>query len=156
MSMLNSSSVARKMLAAGVLAAAVVAAPLATVAYQSPVAHAEGGGVPDPMPVPEPAPAPEHQSVGNPCQFGEVVDQNTGDCIAATTPMESTAGGQVEGSAPRTTQDETTSINTGVPANQVPNINGDPCTGSWESVVCSEEGQTNVVVQPHTSISSSP
>jgi len=155
----NCSNLARTLLITGMLAAAVVSAPVATVVYASPAAHAEGGipdpGVPDPDPDPQPAAQPR---VGEgECEYGQVVDPNTGDCIPAMAGLGSSGGEQpIEEPAPRMTQDITESSTTGVGANLVPNINGDSCTGYWQSVACSEMEQDNVAVQPRSTLSSSP
>jgi hypothetical protein len=45
----------------------------------------------------------------------------------------------------------------GVGENLVPNINGYPCTGGWESAVCYAMGQDSMpAVQPRSTLSSSP
>ncbi|WP_445168418.1 hypothetical protein ACTXG7_03235 [Mycolicibacterium sp. Dal123E01] len=73
------------------------------------------------------------------------------------TSIDTTSGDQAfDDLQPRTTQDVTSISDTGVGADLVPNINGTPCTGYWESAVCYEEGQDNVAVQPKSTLSSSP
>ena len=73
-----------------------------------------------------------------------------------TTPVES--NGEIRVSAPEVGVTGENSETTGVPVNAVPNINGDSCTGGWESTVCYAEqsGDSPPEVQPRTSISSSP
>lgn len=152
----NSSTLAHKFLAAGMLAAALVALPVAGAVYSSPAAHAEGG-VPEPAPEPEPQPAASPRVGEGECAYGQVVDPNTGDCVPAMGGLVSAGGAEpIEEPAPRLTQDITESSSTGVGANLVPNINGDACTGYWQSVACSEMQQDNVAVQPRTTLSSSP
>lgn len=57
----------------------------------------------------------------------------------------------------RYTETETTSTTSGVGANQVPNINGYPCTGYWQSMACIAQGEADVpAVQPRSTLSSSP
>jgi hypothetical protein len=73
------------------------------------------------------------------------------------TPVATTNGDQAfEDLQPRTTQDVTSTTATGVGADLVPNINGTPCTGYWESAACYETSQDEVAVQPKSTISSSP
>jgi len=152
----DSSAFARKLLIAGMLTAALVAAPAATVVFTPPAAHADGG-VPDPGPEPLPQPVAQPDTGGGGCQQGEVSDPNTGDCIPAMAGATSTAGDMTEDvPTPRLTQNITESSETGVASNLVPNINGDSCTGYWQSVACSEMEQDNVTVRPRTTISSSP
>lgn len=60
-----------------------------------------------------------------------------------------------EPGAQASTGETTSTIESGLPADLVPNINGDSCTGYWESTVCfAEQGQ--FAVQPKSTISSSP
>lgn len=152
----NESTLARKLFAAGMLAAALVAVPVTGGVYWSPAAHAEGG-VPDPAPEPEPQPAAQPRTGEGECAYGQVVDPNSGDCVPAMGGLVSAGGAEpIEEPAPRLTQNITETSSTGVGANLVPNINGDPCTGYWQSVACSEMEQDNVPVQPRTTLSSSP
>jgi hypothetical protein len=73
------------------------------------------------------------------------------------TPVAATNGDQAfEDLQPRTTQDLTSTVESGVGADLVPNINGTPCTGYWESAACYEASQGEVAVQPKSTISSSP
>lgn len=71
-------------------------------------------------------------------------------------PMES--DGQIRVSAPEVGVAGSNSETTGVPVDAVPNINGDSCTGGFESTVCyaEQQGDSPPEVQPRTSISSSP
>ena len=62
---------------------------------------------------------------------------------------------RIDAAAAPNTGETTSTITTGDPADLVPNINGDSCTGYWESTVCyAEQGQA--AVQPKSTISSSP
>ncbi len=143
------SSWAAKLVTAGVFALAVAAAP---------VAHAEGeGAIPAPEPVPAPAPAAVQPGGSGGCQSGESLDPTTGNCVPTMTPIATTQGDQATDElAPRTTQDVTSTAETGIAADMVPNINGYPCTGYWESAACYEASQDEVAVQPKSTISSSP
>lgn len=140
-----------KVLAASVFAAAAVLSPLTGMVQPVPVAHA------DPVPDPAPEPIPEPQESGaigaEECTANDVRGPN-GNCIPAMASAPDEV--PVTELAPRTTQDVTTSSSTGEPANVVPNINGDSCTGYWQSVACYEMDQDNVPVQPRSTLSSSP
>ena len=118
------------LLSAGLITAAALAAP---------IAYAEGGvpGVPG-EPFPAPSPGGITENAGNGCQGGEVrVD---GNCVP---------GGGAPGEESRTTN---AWVN---PVENVPNINGEPCQGAWESTVCYAEGNV-APVQPHSELSASP
>jgi len=147
---------AAKLLTAGAFALAVAVAPAAGFMYAAPVAHAEGeGGVPEP--VPAPVPEPQAQEPGNSagCQPGESLDPSNGNCVPTMTPIPAGTGEAPILQAPaRTTGETTSTFNTGEPADLVPNINGDPCSGYWESAVCLTENAP--AVQPRSTISSSP
>ncbi|MBB3601712.1 hypothetical protein FHT40_001345 [Mycolicibacterium sp. BK556] len=135
-----------KLLTASACALAVIAAP---------AAHAEGG-IPDPGPS-GPQPVASQPGGGGGCQSGESLDPSTGNCTPTMTSIATTNGDQAfDDIQPRTTQDITTTSDTGIGADLVPNINGDSCTGYWQSTVCYEEDQDNVPVQPKSTISSSP
>jgi hypothetical protein len=135
-----------KLLTASAFALAVAAAPMA---------HAEGGGIPEPGPEPGPVASQPGGTAG--CQSGESLDPSTGNCTPTMTPVATTNGDQAfEDLQPRTTQDVTSTVETGVGADLVPNINGTPCTGYWESAACYETSQDEVAVQPKSTISSSP
>jgi len=133
-----------KLLTAGVFASAIATAPMA---------YAEG--IPgDPGPAPQP-------SVSQPggsgdCQSGESMDAS-GNCTPMMSAVPNTQGDDAfDDLQPRTTQDVTTTSDTGVGADLVPNINGTPCTGYWESAACYEASQGEVAVQPKSTLSSSP
>lgn len=68
------------------------------------------------------------------------------------------ANGETMVSAPAVGPSGVNSESTGAPVEAVPNINGDSCTGGWESTVCYAEqmGDSPLAVQPRTEISSSP
>jgi hypothetical protein len=115
------------LLSAGLITAAALAAP---------PAYAEGGVPGEPFPAPSPGGMTDN--AGNGCQGGEVrVD---GNCIP---------GGGAQGEESRTTESW---VN---PADNIPNINGDPCEGAWVSTVCYAEGNV-APVQPHSELSASP
>ena len=83
----------------------------------------------EPLPNPDPVPVPATDYAGMP------------------TPETAIEGTEVQ----------TSTIESGLPVNLVPNINGYPCTGGWESAVCYAMGQDNMpVVQPRSTLSSSP
>ena len=92
------------------------------------------------QPLPEPEPVPVGPVGGEP----------------ETSSVES--NGQIRVSAPEVGVTGENSETTGVPVNAVPNINGDSCTGGWESTVCyaEQQGDSPPPVEPRTSISSSP
>ena len=153
--MLSYSSRAAKLLTASVFALAVAATPAVALLYTPAVAHAEGaGGVPVPGPVP--LPDPDAQQPGDSgCQPDETIDPSNGNCVPTMTSIPTSNGGGPEAPIPtRTTTDITSTADTGEPADLVPNINGDPCTGYWESTVCLTEDAP--AVQPDSTISSSP
>lgn len=134
-----------KLLTASAFALAVTTAPMA---------HAEGG-IPDPGPAPQPGVAQADGTAG--CQSGESLDPSTGNCVPTMTSIATTNGDQAfDDLQPRTTQDITATAETGIGADLVPNINGTPCTGYWESAACYEASQDEVAVQPRSTISSSP
>ena len=89
------------------------------------------------------------------CQPDESLDPSNGNCVPTMTSIPTSNGdGTVAPIPTRTTTDTTSTTDTGEPADLVPNINGDPCTGYWESTVCLTEDAP--AVQPHSTISSSP
>lgn len=138
-----------KLLTASAFALAVATAPMA---------HAEGeGGIPVPEPVPAPQPVASQPGGTGGCQSGESLDPSTGNCTPTMTPVATTQGGQpIDELQPRTTQSITSTTESGIAADLVPNINGTPCTGYWESAACYEASQGEVAVQPKSTISSSP
>ena len=137
-----------KLLTASAFAFAVATAPMA---------HAEGGGgIPEPGPG-GPGPVASQPGGTAGCQSGESLDPSTGNCTPTMTAVATTNGDQAfDDLQPRTTQDVTTTTDSGVGADLVPNINGTPCTGYWESAACYETSQDEVAVQPKSTISSSP
>lgn len=119
----------------------------ATLLAPSVYADPGGGGVPGPgEPVPEPAPGMVSDSNPDGCQGSEVrVD---GNCIPA-------AGAPAENMEQSDEQESRTTDAFVNPVDNLPNINGDPCVGEWESVVCYAEGNVPQV-DPHSEISTSP
>lgn len=99
-------------------------------------------GVPSAFAAPLPNPEPEPVPVPVP---GEGLPETNGN-------------GQIVVSAPGVGVGGVNSETSGVPVNAVPNINGDSCTGGFESTVCYAEqmGDSPPPVEPRTSISSSP
>lgn len=143
---------ASKALAVSAFAVAAAFAPITGIMPTPGVAYAE----PIPDPEPEPIPAPQESGAiggGDECTQGEVRGAD-GNCVPAVAAAPEEV--PVTELAPRTTQDITTSSDSGVAANVVPNINGDSCTGYWQSVACYEMDQDNVAVQPRSTLSSSP
>ncbi|MGY4709593.1 hypothetical protein ACXDF8_08580 [Mycolicibacterium sp. CBM1] len=140
------------------LAKVVTASVFALAVAAAPTAHAEGeGAIPAPEPVPVPAPAAAQPGGSGGCQPGESLEASTGNCVPTMTPIDTTGGDQaIDDLQPRTTQDVTTTSETGIAADLVPNINGTPCTGYWESAACYETSQDEVAVTPKSTISSSP
>jgi hypothetical protein len=135
-----------KLLAAGVFVLSVSTAPLA---------YADN----DAIPALEPAPVPVASQPGGTagCAPGQSLDPSNGNCLPDMTSVGNTQGDDVTGDLqPRTTQDITSTTVTGVGADMVPNINGYPCSGYWESAACYAESQDEVAVQPKSTISSSP
>lgn len=110
--------------------AALAAVVAATVLAAAPTASSE------PLPNPEPVPVP-----------GVGVEAGPGATVSGTI-----GGGEVRVSAPSVATNSYAD-----PVNMVPNINGDPCTGAWESVACyAMHFDTPPAVQPRSEISSSP
>ena len=111
--------------------------------------------VPGPEPTPVPAPSPGGGMAG--CQNGEVM--RDGNCVPNMTPVTSdeAAEGPVPEAPLRYTDDHTSTSNSGVPADLVPNLDGTPCTGYWLSGACyaqSLDGAPPVV--PRSTLSDSP
>ena len=143
-----------KLLAMTVFAIAAATTPAAGLLYSAPVAHAEGG-VPDPGPVTVPEPDAQQPGYSSGCQSGESLNPENGNCEPTMSPLTAGSGDDVAAAPPSATGDTTRTIDSGLPADLVPNINGDSCTGYWESTVCyAEQGQA--AVQPKSTISSSP
>lgn len=131
----------------GLLAAAMMIA-------MAPLAAAEP--VPGPEPVPIPAPPTGGDSDGL-CQAGEVM--HYGNCIPAMTPVNTDPAGEAEMTVPlRLSESHTSTIESGLPSDLVPNINGTPCTGYWMSTACYAEnmGDSAPEVVPRSTFSSSP
>ena len=122
-------------LIAGLISAAAFAAP----AY----AEGGGGGIPgEPFPIPSPGMETSggiESTAGNGCQGGE--QRVDGNCVPA------------QGGVPTSTTGSYVN-----PMETLPNINGTPCTGAWESTVClaEDDGGSPPEVQPRSSLSSSP
>lgn len=108
----------------------------------------------EPLPVPDPVPVPGGSNSGGDCMAGEIME-NGGCASANTTPA---TGNETRVAAPSVGGVRTSTTNSYVdPLHTVPNINGDPCTGQWESVVCYAMNSDNVpAVQPRSTLSSSP
>jgi hypothetical protein len=132
------------------LAAGLLSAVVAFLA--APAAVAEP--VPGPEPVPVPAPVPIEGTAG--CQGGEVMQD--GNCVPTMAPVTTTGDGDDLEHVPlRYTETETTTTASGIGADLVPNINGYPCTGYWQSMACVAEGEADMpAVQPRSTLSSSP
>ncbi len=132
------------------LAAAALAAAALSVA---PAALAEP--LPGPNPIPVPGPGGYEQGGG--CVTGEVMEN--GGCVSAnTSPM---TGGETRIAAPSVGgggEVATTTTNSYLdPMHTVPNLNGDPCTGQWESTACyAMNFDSAPAVQPRSTLSSSP
>lgn len=129
--MANSSSVGRRILLAGGLSIAIAAAPAA--AFAALPSHAPAG----------PAIA---------CPAGEVEDIYIGECTPELVP--NTPGGNYP--TPTAGEGGVTFSTPGDPGS-VPEVQGIPCTGAnTGQCIGLEEDQPAPVVQPRTSISSSP
>ena len=117
-------------------------------------AHAEGIPNPEPVPaVPDPSASVE-QGQGE-CQAGETRDATNGNCVPAMTPVGSEGAEVPTAAAPTTgTGDVTTTTQSGIGTELVPNINGDPCSGYWESTACLAQGAP--AVRPESTLSTSP
>lgn len=136
-----------RILTAGLLAAGLMLSA-------APAAPAEPMPVPDPAPAPEPVPGAPLASAGTECANGEVMQD--GNCVPKMSPVAGDTG-QPANAPLRETQTETTSITTGVGANEVPNLNGYPCTGDFQSMACIAAGNADMpAVQPRSTLSSSP
>ncbi len=97
--------------------------------------------VAEPLPNPEPVPVPGVEAESAPVTGG-------------------TGGGEVRVAAPQVGGGGEVRSATGGyldPVNIVPNINGDPCTGAWESTACyAMNFDSPPAVQPRSEISASP
>lgn len=115
------------LLTGAMLALGALMLPVGVALGGAPTAHAEPLPVPDPVPVPEPS------------ESGEQVQPPV------------SVGGETRVSAPSVQSSYEDPLRT------VPNINGDPCTGAWESTVCyAMNFDSAPAVQPRSSVSSSP
>lgn len=125
-----------------------LAAPALAVAMLSaPAAVAQPLPNPDPVPIPV---APEGQSAAGEQQVRapEVGLPSSGAQVAA--PQQGVSGGV-------SSQESRTTSSYEDPVNMVPNINGDPCTGAWESTACyAMDFDSAPGVVPRSTISSSP
>lgn len=111
----------------GARPAVMLAAAGVLLLITAPAALAQPVPVPGPDPVPGPVPVPTVTNNGVP-----MGSPNTGVQSSTTTSY----------------------VN---PLTTVPNINGDPCSGAWESVVCYSMSESNQpAVVPRSTISSSP
>ena len=142
-----------RIIAAGLLAAGVMLG-IAPTAAAAPVPG------PEPVPVPAP-PTTESGSAteggsSSMCQNGEVMQY--GNCIPAMAPLSSTVDEAVPEAPLRLTDSHSSTTQSGVPSDLVPNINGTPCTGYWMSVACYAEnmGDSAPGVTPRSTLSSSP
>lgn len=109
-----------------------------------------------PVPGPEPIPVPSPPQVGGiaGCQGGEVMVN--GNCVPNMTPVGDSAETAPEPPL-RYSDTHSSTTQSGVPTDLVPNINGYPCTGYWMSVACYAENQDpRAVVVPRSTISGSP
>lgn len=146
---------AAKLLTAGKLALAVAAVPAVGLLSGPAVAQADNG-LPEPQPVLQPEPVPDASVTSGGCQPGESLAPSNGNCVPTMTQTPASGEGESVAPTPMTGTGETTStIQSGIGADLVPNINGDSCSGYWESTVCFAE-QGPAAVQPRTTISSSP
>lgn len=115
------------LLTAGMLALGALVLPAGLALGGAPAAQAEPLPVPDPVPVPEP----------------EVSGEQVQPPVSV--------GGETRVSAPSVQSSYEDPLRT------VPNINGDPCTGAWESTVCyAMNFDSAPAVQPRSTVSSSP
>ena len=109
--------------------------------------------LPGPNPIPVPGPGGYEQGGG--CVAGEVMEN--GSCVS---PVVSPAtGGETRVAAPTVGGGAvTTTTNSSLdPMHTVPNLNGDPCTGQWESTACyAMNFDSAPAVQPRSTLSSSP
>ena len=126
------------------------AAWVAAAILSAPVAHAQPLPNPDPVPVPGAGGAES----GGSCMAGEVYAN--GACVSQS--ESSAGGGQTNISSPSVGASQSKTTNSYVdPLYTVPNINGDPCTGQWESVACyAMHSDAAPAVQPRSTLSSSP
>lgn len=111
----------------------LTAAALAVAALAASAATA----LAEPLPEPEPVPVPQPGTVGVP-----------------STPQ---TGAETRVAAPQVGTGESGTSSYEDTLHTVPNINGDPCTGAWESAVCYAMSFDEVPqAPPRSSVSSSP
>jgi hypothetical protein len=113
----------------------------------------------EPVPNPDPVPAPTPGAIGGPagCQGGEVMQD--GNCVPNMTAV--TTDEDAEGAVPeaplRLSDEHTSTTQSGLPMDLVPNINGTPCTGYWMSTACYAQGfNSGPAVVPKSTLSDSP
>ena len=142
-----------RFVAAGLLAFGLILGIAPTAAAQP---------VPGPEPVPVPAPPTTESGSAaeggssDMCQSGEVMKY--GNCIPAMAPLNTSVDEGVPEAPLRLTDSHSSTTQSGVPSDLVPNINGTPCTGYWMSVACYAEntGDSPPAVTPRSTLSSSP
>lgn len=108
----------------------------------------------EPLPGPNPIPVPGGPTSGSDCMAGEMLVN--GSCVSAN---ESPAtGNETRVAAPTVGGAQSSTTNSYVdPLHTVPNLNGDPCTGQWESTACyAMNFDSAPAVQPRSTLSSSP
>jgi len=108
----------------------------------------------EPLPGPDPIPVPGGPTSGTDCMTGEILVN--GACVSANTSP--ATGNETRVAAPTVggAQSSTTSSYLD-PLHTVPNLNGDPCTGQWESTACyAMNFDSAPAVQPRSTLSSSP
>ena len=126
----------------------------------APTAAAQPVPGPEPVPVPAPPTTESGSAAGggssDMCQSGEVMQY--GNCIPAMAPLNTSVDEGVPEAPLRLTDSHSSTTQSGVPSDLVPNINGTPCTGYWMSVACYAEntGDSPPAVTPRSTLSSSP
>ncbi len=135
--------------------AKLVAATALTAAALSTASAALAEPLPGPNPIPVPGPGGYEQGGG--CVAGEVMEN--GGCVSAN--VSPATGGETRVAAPSVGGGGgavTTTTNSYLdPMHTVPNLNGDPCTGQWESTACyAMNFDSAPAVQPRSTLSSSP
>lgn len=78
--------------------------------------------------------------------------------VEQSAPVLESPAGEVRVAAPEVGGSQSSSTGSYLdPVNTVPNINGDPCTGAWESTACyAMNFDTAPAVQPRSTLSASP
>lgn len=147
---------AAKLMVASFIGLAIAAVPVTAMGLTAPVARADGNKVPSPNPVPVPQPdTTVHGSQQPQCQDGESLNED-GNCTPTMSSLHDANEQAMQQLHPRTAQGLSTTTESGIASDMVPNINGYPCTGYWESVACYETSQNQVPIQPRSTLSSSP